>query len=143
MYASSNPIVELSAMCEHIIAVGMLGSSGKRLLTTAWIKACCRQPDRSKKFPLDFSRAMRRAERDYTVDVKLVEAFTRAFGSAEKAQHMFFDLVSNTNDLLDLYQVLTSAGPVHVEDAVLRRALEGAPTALKSQNCYHCMFLSR
>jgi hypothetical protein len=125
MFVDSNPIYELSAICEHIINDGMLGTSGKRLLTAAWIKTCCRQPNQSKKFPLHFSQTIRRADRNYTVDVGLVRAFTNAFGSAEKAQRMFFGLVTNTNGLLDLYQVLTSAGPVQVEDGVLRRVLEG------------------
>jgi hypothetical protein len=125
MYQSVNPIAELSALCEQIITNGVLRASGKRLLTAAWIKACCRQPNESKQFPLHFSQTMHRSDRNYAVDVGLVEAFTDAFDSAEQAHSIFFELVTNTKGLLDLYEIVSSVGPVRVDDRVLRRSLEG------------------
>ena len=125
----SNPTQELSWMCKHIISCGILDMSGKSLLTMVWIHACCRRqaPELLKdhNFLRTWSDKMLQSDRDYTLDFGLVNAFTEAFGSAPQAHQLFFSIVANANEFLRVWGIMSCAGPVFVEDELLRRVMEG------------------
>ena len=131
MYRSSNPIQELSWMCRNIVVQSkILDRNGKHLLTVAWIYACCRRGTplfNDHEFLRLWSQKMLRSDRIYTVDFGLINAFTEAFGSAAPAHRLFLNLAKNVNELLHVCGIVSYAGSVHVEDALLLRVLEGAP----------------